>query len=73
MKRNIERRGRIARAITGLLCIALGVAVWYIGWPESAVYRWIVIILAFAAGVFQLYEAKSGWCAARACGLKTPM
>jgi hypothetical protein len=73
MKPNIDRKGRVARAISGVLCIAVGVVLWWITWPESTTYRWIVSILAIAIGVFQLFEAKRGWCVARACGLKTPM
>jgi hypothetical protein len=70
---NIDRRGRIARAITGSLCIAFGVVCWLIGWPEAVGVRWIVVLTAMAAGVFQLFEAKNSWCFMRACGIKTPM
>ncbi len=73
MKTNIERKGRIARGITGLLCILFGLGIWLVGWPESIPYRWVVSVIAVAAGAFQLYEAKRGWCLTRACGLKTPM
>jgi hypothetical protein len=73
MKTNIDRRGRIARATTGALCIGFGIAVWVLAWPESLAYRWIVSAAAVLAGGFQLFEAKRGWCIARACGLKTPM
>ena len=73
MKPNIDRKGRITRAITGLLCIVFGLAVWLIQWPETLTYRWIVSLAAVAVGAFQLFEAKRGWCVARACGLKTPM
>jgi len=70
---NIDRRGRIARAITGVLCIAFGVACFLSGWPETSGYRWIIIVIALAAGWFQLFEAKNSWCVMRACGIKTPM
>lgn len=73
MKPNIDRRGRIARATTGVLCIVFGLALWLIHWPETLTYRWIISLVAITAGAFQLYEAKRGWCVARACGLKTPM
>ena len=73
MRPNIERNGRIARAVSGSLCIALGIVCWVIGWPEAVGYRWILIPTALAAGVFQLFEAKNSWCVARACGIKTPM
>lgn len=73
MKPNIDQKGRIARAISGLLCIAFGVAVWLMGWPESLAYRCVVSVIAIVAGAFQLYEAKRAWCITRACGFKTPM
>lgn len=73
MRSNIDRKGRIARAITGSLCIAFGAVCWMIGWPEAAGGRWIVILTALAAGGFQLFEAKNSWCVMRACGIKTPM
>ncbi len=73
MKPNIDRKGRIARATTGALCIVFGLALWLIHWPETLTYRLIIFLVAIAAGAFQLYEAKHGWCVARACGLKTPM
>jgi Protein of unknown function (DUF2892) len=60
---NIGRQGRIFRAICGVLLIVAGIILF----PMS---RWacggLVII-----GVFVLYEAKRGWCLARACGIKT--
>jgi len=70
---NIARKGRIARAIAGSLCIAFGVVCWVAGWPETAGYRWIIILTALAAGGFQLFEAKNSWCFVRACGIKTPV
>jgi hypothetical protein len=73
MQRNINNRGRIARAITGLVTIAFGLFMLAYGWPPSQTWRWLLAVLAFAAGAFQLFEAARGWCVARACGIKTPM
>lgn len=73
MQPNIDLKGRIARAITGSLCIAFGIVCWVKGWPEGPGYRWIVIGFATAAGGFQLFEARKSWCVIRACGVKTPM
>ena len=60
---NIERKGRIIRAITGLVLFAaaiiVGQSVWWVG-------------LLFGVGAaFTWFEAARGWCAARACGIKT--
>jgi len=70
---NIDRKGRIARAIAGSLCIMFCVVCWVAGWPETAGYRWIILLTALAAGGFQLFEAKNSWCFVRACGIKTPV
>ena len=67
MKPNISRSGRVARVIGGLVCLAVGVTLWLVDWPESIIYRWIASILLTATGVFQFFEAKRGWCAIRAC------
>jgi len=61
--RNIDRRGRIVRALWGLALIIVGVLLW----TRSA---WICLGLV-AFGAFALYEAVRGWCVMRACGIKT--
>ena len=60
---NIGKTGRILRAIMGL--VLLGAAV--------AAYRIHGLACAglVAGGAFCLFEAKRGWCVARACGVKT--
>jgi len=71
MKPNIDRTGRIARAISGVLFIGFAVASWLTGWPESIAVRWGID--ARRRAFSNLYEAKAGWCVLRACGLKTPL
>jgi hypothetical protein len=61
--KNIDRRGRIVRAVWGAGLIVAGLLLW----ERSA---WICIAL-LAFGVFALYEAGRGWCVMRACGIKT--
>ncbi len=73
MKRNIDFAGRVARAISGLLCIGAGVACWWTAWPTNATWRWTLVGVAALMGVFQLFEARKAWCITRACGIKTPM
>ncbi len=60
---NLERRGRVARAILGLVLVGAGVAMAWVAW-------WACVIL-IVAGVFTLFEAARGWCLLRACGIKT--
>ena len=60
---NLDSKGRIIRAIGAL---ALAVAAFFT-WPHS---RAAGIALA-ASAVFVAFEAARGWCALRACGVKT--
>lgn len=60
---NLERTGRIVRAITGL-CLAVGGIV-------SLFFIWWLGLILIASGAFVLFEALRGWCIMRACGLKT--
>ncbi|HMJ05195.1 MAG TPA: DUF2892 domain-containing protein [Chthoniobacterales bacterium] len=64
MKQNIESRGRLARA--GLGIIALLAAACLV--PQN---KWLAAIF-LGVGLFTLFEAARGWCAVRACGIKTP-
>ena len=65
LKPNINRAGRIARAIWGVLVSGLGALAFL--WKP-----WVAIIL-FAAGAFALFEALRGWCVLRACGIRTKL
>lgn len=71
MQPNIDNAGRIVRAFSGLLFLIVTAVLWFIGWPASPTVRGVAIALLAALGAFQLYEAKKGWCIARACGIKT--
>jgi hypothetical protein len=73
VQRNIDNAGRLARAISGVLTIGVGILFLVFGWPHSEAGRWTLAVVAFAAGGFQLFEAARGWCVMRACGIKTPM
>jgi hypothetical protein len=60
---NIQRHGRIARGVIGALCLIAGIIlVDYVLWLG---------LIFVVAGLFAIYEALSGWCLARACGIKT--
>ena len=63
LRPNLKRSGRIARGVIGTLCLVAGIVV------AGDVSLWGLILVA--AGLFAIYEALSGWCIARACGLKT--
>jgi len=61
--RNIERRGRLVRALMALLLFA-GAA---FAFRLSAWLAWLFVL----AGAFVLFEALRGWCVLRACGIRT--
>ncbi len=60
---NIQKNGRIARGVIGALCLIAGIIL-------VDFVLWLGLILV-VAGLFAIYEALSGWCLARACGIKT--
>ena len=60
---NIQRHGRIARGVIGTLCLIAGIVL-------VDFILWLGLVFV-AAGLFAIYEAMSGWCLARACGIKT--
>lgn len=62
---NIGRHGRIARGVIGALCLIAGIVL-------VDFNLWLGLVLV-AAGLFAIYEALSGWCLARACGIKTKL
>lgn len=61
--RNIDNKGRIVRGI-GALVLLTGAG---FGFAASI---WLGIAL-LASGVFVAFEALRGWCALRACGIRT--
>ena len=63
--RNIDNKGRIIRGL-GALALLVGAG---FGFSVSV---WLGIAL-MALGVFVAFEALRGWCALRACGIKTKL
>jgi hypothetical protein len=60
---NIDPRGRLARAVTAMLLLLAAIILI----PHT---RRLALVLALV-GMFVLFEAWRGWCALRACGIKT--
>jgi hypothetical protein len=61
---NIDRKGRVARIIWGLIPLAPGAVL------VSRKRPWLGGALILMGG-FSLFEAARGWCLLRACGIKT--
>ena len=65
MTRNIDNRGRLVRGI-GALALLVGAG---LGFTVS----WWLGGLLLASAVFVAFEVLRGWCALRACGIKTKL
>ena len=65
MKQNIDSKGRVARG--GMAAVFLLAGACLI--PEAPVLPAIFTLI----GLFCAFEAWIGWCAVRACGVKTPL
>ncbi len=61
--RNIDTLGRLLRGAGALLLAIAGGFIW--------AHSHGTAIGFFAGAVFMGFEAARGWCAARACGIKT--
>jgi len=62
---NIGTKGRLVRGL-GALVLLVGAG---FGFTVSG---WLGLVL-LASGVFVLFESLRGWCALRACGIKTKL
>ena len=60
---NISSRGRLVRGL-GALVLFVGAGFGFV------VSLWLGLVL-IVSGAFVLFEALRGWCALRACGIKT--
>lgn len=63
LTRNIDDKGRLIRGL-GALALLVG------GGFGFTVSVWLGIAL-LTSGVFVAFEARRGWCALRACGIRT--
>jgi hypothetical protein len=65
MKPNIDNKGRVARGGIAVVFLLAGACLM----PEAPVFAAIFTLI----GLFCAFEAWIGWCAVRACGVKTPL
>jgi len=72
---NIDGRGKLARLICGILTTLVGIGLVVAALVGAEPFGWLLGggIAAILGGAFQMFEARSGWCAMRAMGFKTPM
>jgi hypothetical protein len=62
---NISGAGRLMRGAIALAFLAAGIFATGLPWPMRAVF--------FGSAAFTGFEALRGWCALRACGIKTKL
>ena len=64
VKPNIDAQGRKTRGGFGILFLLFAGCLFPVNGTLSLVFLLV--------GLFSLFEAWKGWCAVRACGIKTP-
>ena len=62
-KANLDRHGRMARGVMGALCLIAGIIL-----VDFSLWLGLIFVVA---GLFAIAESVSGWCVARACGIRT--
>jgi len=75
MQCNIDARGRRLRLISGILCGTIGGALIILALVRDP-WSWRLLLGGvglLALGLFQVFEARKGWCIVRALGFKTPV
>jgi hypothetical protein len=69
---NIDAKGKRVRLINGIILLILALAVaGFWAWPTHLIFAWGVAIFLFISGSFVVFEARAGWCALRAMGIRT--
>jgi hypothetical protein len=74
MQCNIDARGKRVRLINGIVTTVVGVVMLF-AWAmrSDGWVSWVTTIAVLAGGAFMIFEARAGWCAIRAMGIKTPI
>jgi len=74
MQCNIDARGQAIRLQIGLLSLAAAavLAVLCLTGVLGSAWWWAAVAGAAGGGAFGVFEARAGWCAVRALGIKTP-
>jgi hypothetical protein len=68
---NIDARGKRTRLITAIVLLLLATAIGLCAWKTQSRSLAVIAAVVAASGGFTLFEARAGWCALRAMGIKT--
>lgn len=69
---NIDAKGRAVRLAAGVALVLLASS-FLLAWaiPAGGTGLTVLGVLGLAVGAFMIFEARAGWCALRALGIKT--
>tara|TARA_Y100000766_G_scaffold120977_1_gene103914 strand:+ start:1709 stop:1978 length:270 start_codon:yes stop_codon:yes gene_type:complete len=73
---NIDARGKFVRLVGGSVSVLAGIIAMLLivaGILPENIFTIGSVIGMFAGGALGIYEGKSGWCVARAMGIRTPI
>lgn len=73
---NIDAKGKFVRLVGGSMSIIMGVIAVGLLYFDVVPSNWFTISSTFglfAGGALGIYEGRSGWCVARAIGIRTPI
>ena len=75
MECNIDARGKAVRLFGGILSLLIGITIGVLYGMEilNSSYWYTISIFMIIGGCFGIFEGKSGWCVARAIGIRTPI
>lgn len=73
---NIDAKGKFVRLVGGSVSVFAGVIAFLLialGILPENLFTTASVVGMFAGGALGIYEGKSGWCIARAMGIRTPI
>ena len=73
---NIDARGKFVRLVGGSVSVFAGIVALLlivVGILPENIFSIVSVCGMFAGGALGIYEGKSGWCIARAMGIRTPI
>jgi len=73
---NIDAKGKFVRLVGGSISLVVGIAALLLivfGILPENIFTIGSVVGMFAGGALGIYEGRSGWCIARAMGIRTPI
>ena len=73
---NIDAKGKFVRLVGGSISLVAGILALLLivfGILPENIFTTGSVIGMFAGGALGIYEGRSGWCIARAMGIRTPI